>query len=72
MLEQEPYKGKEQMVRKWQRPREKRHTVIRTEQREVRIVVPPEVPHETRICIEDIEREKEHEIDQSEYDEKQE
>ena len=43
-------------------------TVISPERTEVRIVVPPEVPHDTRICIEDlvdIEQEKKgHEIDQ--------
>ena len=32
----------------------KRQTVISTEQTEVRIVVPPEVPHDTRICVEDL------------------
>ena len=31
----------------------KRQRVISPEQTEVRIVVPPEVPHDTRICIED-------------------
>ena len=31
----------------------KRQTVISPEQTEVRIVVPPEVPHDMRICIED-------------------
>ena len=37
-----------QRVRRWQRPREKRQTVISPEQTEVRIVVPPEVPHDRR------------------------
>ena len=50
--------------------------MISPEQTEVRIVVPPEVPHDTRICIEDlvhIEREKKgHEIDQLKDDEKKE
>ena len=84
--------GKEQRVRKWQRPREetesvrtreegaqvqgeissggvahsssatvemnaqtkKRQTMISPEQTEVRIVVPSEVPHDMRICIEDL------------------
>ena len=30
----------------------KRQTVISPEQTEVRTVVPPEVPHDTRICVE--------------------
>ena len=63
-----PTRGKSQRVRRWQRPREKRQTVISPEQTEVKIVLPAEVPHDTRICIEDfvdIEREKKgHEIDQ--------
>ena len=48
--------------------------MISPEQTEVRIVLPPEVPHDTRICIEDlvdIERVKKgHEVDQLQDDEK--
>ena len=45
----------------------KRHAVISPEQTEVRIVVPPEVPHDMRICIEDL---VDTEIDQLKDDEK--
>ena len=49
-----PRRGFEQRVRSLQRPRKKRQTVISPEQTEVRTVLPPEVPHDTRICIEDL------------------
>ena len=63
-----PGRGVRKRTRRWRRPRKKRQTVISPTPTEQRVVVPPEVPHDTRICIEDlvdIEREKKgHEIDQ--------
>ena len=44
----------------------KRQTVISPEQTEVRIVVPPELRHDTRICIEDL---ADTDIDESDIDE---
>ena len=59
---------KEQRVRRWQRLRKKRQTVISLTPTEQRVLVPPEVLHDMRICIKDlvdIQREKKgHEIDQ--------
>ena len=44
----------------------KRQTVISPEQTEVRTVAPPEIPHDTRICIEDL---VDTDIDESDIDE---
>ena len=61
-------RGKEQRVRRWQRLRKKRQTVISLTPTKQRVVVPPEVLHDMRICIEDLvdiqREEEEHDIDQ--------
>ena len=77
-----PRRGKEQRVRRWQRPREETtpvktreegarargrvrgRTAIRPEETKQRIVVPPEVPHDTRICVEDLVDIDESDVDQ--------
>ena len=87
MLEQDPRRGTEQRVRRWQRPRreegardqeathsssatvemnaqtKKRQTVIISTPTEQRVMVPPEIPHDTRTCIEDLD------FDESDSDE---